>query len=157
MTRLSQPEWAGIFFIGSDLLSPNLFWDRRVFREATPVARFGNLFVYHGSFHSPADVSAFLYFYGIEKVYAAKPDLVAAEQAFRQSAQMDSTAYFVNIELGNLLLKRGAREEALRAYSEALKFAPDDRLVRQPIERQIARFAEVPSAEIPPLRNPFLE
>ena len=71
--------------------------------------------------------------------------------------QMDPTAFFVNIELGNLLLKRGARKEALQAYSDALKYAPDDLVVRQPIERQIARFAGPPFGEIPPLRNPFLE
>jgi len=121
------------------------------------VARFGNLFVYHGTFLSPADAAATLYFHGIAKVYADKPDLVAAEEAFRQSAQMDPSGFFVNIELGNLLLKRGAREEALRAYSDALKSAPNDPVVRVPIEKQIARFAGPQSAQIPPLRNPFLE
>jgi len=157
LLRLSRPERSGTIFMGSGYLSRNSFWDRRVFREATPVTRLGNLFVYHGTFPSPADAAAALYFHGIETVYADKPDLVAAEQAFRQSAEMDPAAFFVNIELGNLLLKRGARPEALQAYSDALKHAPQDQLVRRPIEIQIARFAGPPSAEIPPLRNPFLE
>jgi hypothetical protein len=56
-----------------------------------------------------------------------------------------------------LLLKRGAREGALRAYSDALKYAPEEALIRQPIEDQIARIAHQPLGEIPPLRNPFLE
>jgi hypothetical protein len=157
LPRLIQPERSGTIFIGSSFLSPNTFWDRHAFREATPVARLGNLFVYHGTFPSPADAAAALYFHGIETVYADKPNLVAAEQAFRQSAEMDPAAFFVNIELGNLLLKRGARQEALQAYSDALKYAPQDQLVRRPIEIQIARFAGPPSAEIPSLRNPFLE
>jgi hypothetical protein len=70
---------------------------------------------------------------------------------------MDPTAFFVHIELGNLLLKRGAREAALRAYSDALRFAPEDALIRRPIEMQIERIARQPLGEIPPLRNPFLE
>lgn len=156
LPRLSQPEMSGTVFVESGFLSPNAFWDRRALREATPVARFGNLFVYRGTFFSPADAAAGLYFHGIAKVYAATPDLVEAERAFRQSLELDPAAFFVNIELGNLLLKRGAREQALLAYSGALKYAPDDLFFRQPIEQQIARFAQ-PSAEIPPLRNPFLE
>ncbi len=133
------------------------FWDRSALRQATPAARFGNLFVYRGTFLLPGDAAAALYFHGIAKVYADKPDLDAAEQAFRQSLELDPTAFFVNIELGNLLLKRGAREPALLAYSDALKRAPEDQLFRQPIEQQIARFGDPSFLEIPPLRNPFLE
>jgi hypothetical protein len=157
LKRLSQPERSGTIFIRSPFLCPNTFWDRRAFREATPAARFGNLFVYQGSFLSPADAAAVLYFHGIEKLYADKPDDAAAEEAFQQSTEMDQTAFFVHIELGNLLLKRGAREGALRAYSDALKYAPEEALIRQPIENQIARIAHQPLGEIPPLRNPFLE
>jgi len=157
LPRLSQPEITGTIFAGSTLLSQNTFWDRRALREATPVARFGNLFVYHGSFFSPADAAAALYFHGIAKLYAEKPDPAVAEQAFHQSLEKDPAAFFVYIELGNLLLKRGAREDALRAYSDALKYTPADPFFRQPIEKQIARFAVSPFAEIPPLRDPFLE
>jgi hypothetical protein len=70
---------------------------------------------------------------------------------------MDTVAFFVDIELGNLLLRNGAREQALRAYSDALEYAPEDEFFRQPIEKQITRFDHQPTAEIPPLRNPFLE
>jgi hypothetical protein len=157
LKRLSQPERSGTIFVRSAFLSPNTFWDRRALREATPAARFGNVFVYQGTFLSPADAAASLYFHGIEKHYADKPDDAAAEKAFQESAEMDPSAFFVHIELGNLLLKRGAPEEALRAYSDALKYAPQDTLIRQPIEEQIARIAHQPLGEIPPLRNPFLE
>ena len=157
LQSLSQPERSGTIFIRSSFFSPGTFWDRRVFREATPAVRFGNLFVYQGTFFSPADAAAALYFHGIEKLYADQPDDAAAEKAFQQSAEMDPTAFFVHIELGNLLLKRGAREAALRAYSDALKFAPEGALIRKPIEMQIERITHHLPGEIPPLRNPFLE
>ena len=97
LPRLSEPQISGTIFADVLLLSPNAFWDRRALREATPVARFGNLFVYRGTFYSPADAAATLYFHGIAKVYAEKPDLAAAEQAFRKSLELDSAAFFVSM------------------------------------------------------------
>src|SRR5277367_6501874 len=155
LKRLSQPERTGTIFVRSVFLSPNIFWDRRALREATPATRFGNVFVYQGTFLSPGDAAAALYFHGIEKHYADKPDDAAAEEAFQQSTEMDPTAFFVHVELGNLLLKRGARDEALRAYSDALKYAPEDRSIRQPIAEQIERIAHQPDGKIPPLRSQF--
>jgi hypothetical protein len=157
LKRLSQPESSGTFFVGPIPLVPSPFWDRPALRAATPTTRFGNLFVYQGTFSLPAGPAAFFYFTGLEKLYADKPDPLAAEDAFRKSAEMDPTGFFVHIELANLLLRRGAYDEALREYSQALKFAPADRAIRQPIEEQIQRVTNQPSAKIPPLRNPFLE
>jgi hypothetical protein len=65
--------------------------------------------------------------------------------------------YFYHIELANLLLKRGARNEALHEYQQTLLYAPADPNIRQPIEAQIQRFAGDPSTKIPYLRNPFME
>jgi tetratricopeptide (TPR) repeat protein len=117
----------------------------------------GNIFVYRGSFQLPGQAAEALYWHGFEKLYTDKPDEAEAEQAFRQSGEMDPTAFFVHIELANLLLKRDAREEALQAYSDALRYAPDDAVIRQPIEEQIRRFSHTAGEKIPPLRNPFLE
>jgi hypothetical protein len=156
LQALSQAEKSGTFFAGPLALIPSPFWDRRALRAATPVTRFGNLFVYQGTFNIPADAAAFFYFDGIEKLYAGQPDLAAAEKDFQQSVQFDPTAFFVHIELANLLLKRGARDEALQEYSQSLKYAPQDQALRQPIEEQIQRLNTQPSNTIP-LRNPFLE
>jgi len=155
--RLSDPQLSGTFFIGATYLTPNIFWDRRVFRDAAPVARFGNIFVYRGNFYSPADAAAALFFLGVEKLYTDHPDRAAAEKEFRQSRILDPTAYFVDIELGNLLLERGLREDALQAYSEALRYAPADKQVRAPIEKQIALLNRWPSSEVRSLRDPMLE
>lgn len=157
LARISRPDISGTVFTSPSFLSPNSFWDRRALREATPVARFGNLFVYRGTFHSPADAAAAFYWFGIEKVYSDKPDLAAAEKFFQQSVDLDPSACFVHIELANLLLKRGARDQALKSYADALQHAPNDRLIRQPIEDQIARISSHQPGEIPQLRNPFLE
>jgi len=154
---LSGPESSGTFFVGPIPLIPSRFWDRPALRAATPVARFGNVLIYRGTYHLPASAAVFFYYQGIEKLYADKPDLAAAEDAFQHSVDMDPSAFFVHIELANLLLKRGARAEALREYTQALQNVPDDPHLRQPIEAQIQRFTNPPSGDIPPLRNPFLE
>jgi hypothetical protein len=67
------------------------------------------------------------------------------------------TAFFINIELGNLELKRGEREAALASYRAALNGAPDSPSIRQPIEDQIHALANSSTTAVPPLRNPFLE
>jgi len=157
LQALGQPESSGTFFVGPIPLIPSPFWDHPALRAATPVARFGNMFIYQGTFYIPTGAAAFFYFDGVEKLYADNPDIAAAEKDFQQSVQMDPTAFFVHIELANLLLKRGAHEEALREYSQSLKYAPADRAIRQPIEEQIQRVTNQRSAKIPPLRNPFLE
>jgi cytochrome c-type biogenesis protein CcmH/NrfG len=75
----------------------------------------------------------------------------------RQSVALDPSAFFVYIELGNVSLKRGGREEALRAYSEALRLAPPDPELRQQIQEQIRRVASKPLDRVRELRDPFLE
>ena len=59
------------------------------------------------------------------------------------------SAFFAHIELGNLLLKRGAREDALRGYSEALQHAPNDPVLRRSIEEQMKRVSTEPLDHIP--------
>ncbi len=157
LKQISQPERSGTIFIAPMFMVRGTFWDKPALWKATPVRRFGNIFVYQGTFHLPAFAAGGLYWHGIEKTYSDKPDETEAEKVFHQSVQMDPSAFFVHIELGNLLLKRGARAEALQAYSDALKYSPDDPTIRQPIEEQIRRFSRNAADNIPPLRNPFLE
>ena len=83
--------------------------------------RFGNAFVFRGTFYLPGLAASSMYWRGITKLYIEKPDEVAAEKAFLRSAELDPTAYFVHIQLGNLYLKRADRQRALHAYRDALK------------------------------------
>jgi len=155
--RLRQPERWGTIFVSPTMIVPSPWWDCPALREATPVARFGTLFVLNGRFHVPGLAANEVYWEGFKKLYAEKPDDAAAEELFRKSAQLDPQAFFVYIELGNLLLKRGARSEALEAYTNALEYAPADPLIQRPIREQIARLTHSQDGNVPPLRNPAME
>jgi tetratricopeptide (TPR) repeat protein len=148
---------SGTIFVGGRYLGPRPFWDSAALRNAKPVARFGNLLVYHGTFDLPGGLAHARYWDGLTKIYTKKPDLATAEQLLRQSAQLDPAQFFVHIEIGNLCLNRASREEALRAYNDALNYAPDLPFFRQPIRDQIHRVSTETLSQIPPLRNPELE
>jgi tetratricopeptide (TPR) repeat protein len=155
--RMSNPEQRGTILTSVQFLMRTPYFDLPGLRVITPTQRFGNLFVYRGTFHLPGLAAGEVYFYGIEKLYAEKPDMIAAEKAFQRSVELDPSIFFVHIELANLLLKRGASERALGEYSQALLYAPTDPKIRKPIEMQISLFRRVPAGEIPILRNPGLE
>ncbi len=156
--RLTSPVWSGTILQDAKFMDKKLWWDDAALRAATPIARFGNLFVFRGTFALPGKQAATLYFAGFRKIYLAEtPDLELGERLLRQSAEIDPSAFFVNIELGNVRLRRGSREEALRAYAAALEHAPNDRVLRDSIQEQIQRVSTKPLDKIPPLRNPSAE
>jgi tetratricopeptide (TPR) repeat protein len=147
--------FSGYVLVDAKFLPPLPFWDNACLRAAVPVARFGNLMVYHGTFSAYNFASDF-YFAGVSKVYSDKPDLKLAAERFRISIAQDPTAYFVYIELGNVLLKLGDRQGALEAYTGASQHALDSN-ERNLIDVQIKRVSSEPLAQIPDLRDPFLE
>lgn len=154
---LELPERSGTIFAAPSDLIPNRFWDTAGLRTATPVRRLGNLFIYQGTFYLPGQAASDIYWRGISRIYGKEPDDAEAEKAFRRSVELDPTAYFVHIELGNLYLKRGSREECVRAYSDALKYAPDDAEIRSELQDQIRRASYENLAGVSPFRNPFME
>ena len=93
----------------------------------------------------------------MSKIYAEKPDLEEAERLFRQSVLLDPTEFFADISLGNVCVKRGSREDALRAYSDALQHAPNDPELVRSIKEQIRRVSSEPLGRVPELRDPFME
>lgn len=151
------PVRSGTIFITPHRLFRNSYWDRAALREATPLTRFGNLLIYRGNFYLPGQAASTLYWTGIDKIYGEKPDDAGAEKAFRDSLVLDPNAFFVDIELGNLYLKRGSRDECLRAYIDALKYAPDEPELRAALQSQIQRVSIASLAGIKPLRDPFME
>jgi len=156
-TQMTSPIFKGTVITAGKLISQRLWWDTGAFRAAKPVARFGNLLVFRGEFDISGSLARTLYFSGLYKEYAEKPDLGAAEHLFSESVRADPSAFFVFIELGNLALRRGSPEDALQAYKNALLHAPDEPIARQPIQEQIARFSAGNLDQIPILRNPQLE
>jgi tetratricopeptide (TPR) repeat protein len=137
---VSNPEKSGTILTSVQFITRTPYFDLPGLRAMTPTQRFGNLFAYRGTFHLPGLAAGQVYFYGIEKLYAEKPDMIAAEIAFQRSVELDPSIFFVHIELANLLLKRGARDRALGEYSQALLYAPADPKIRKPIEMQISLF-----------------
>ena len=131
----------------------------KTFRGATPVARFGNVFVFRGTFPaSPAAQSRLLYsraVYG--KLYAPEPDVEGGIKMLWRSVALDPKAFVVALELGNQYLKLGDREAALRAYRMARENSPASDDVGELLARQIERVETEPLERIQPLRNPGLE
>jgi tetratricopeptide (TPR) repeat protein len=156
-TRLSSPVFSGSLLINSKFLAKQPFWDNQSLRDTVPTARFGNLLIFRGTCSCGSILAPGFYFDAESKIHAEKPDFQEAEQLLRQSLALDPSAFFAHIELGNLLLRRRAREDASHAYSEALQHAPNDAVLRHSIEEQIKRVSFEPLDRVPELRNPFLE
>jgi tetratricopeptide (TPR) repeat protein len=155
--RLSSPVFSGALLINSKFLAKQPFWDNQSLRDTAPSARFGNLLIFRGTCACGSILAPGFYFDAESRIHAEKPDFQEAEQLLRKSIALDPSAFFADIELGNLLLKRGAREDARHAYSEALQHAPNDAFLRRSIEEQIKRISFEPLDRVPELRNPFLE
>jgi tetratricopeptide (TPR) repeat protein len=113
--------------------------------------------VFRGTFNCSVLFASNLYFEALAKIYDEKPALETAEQLLRQSISLDPSPFFVHIRLGNLCLKRGSREDALTAYSDALQYAPADSELRRSIREQIKRVSVDPLDKIPELRSPQTE
>jgi len=113
--------------------------------------------MFRGRFECGGLLAPYLYFAALSKIYAEAPDLESAERLLRRSATLDPSAFFVYIELGDLCLKRGSREDTLHAYEAALQNAGADLSFKPLIEEQIRRVSSEPLDQVPELRNPFLE
>ena len=154
---IELPERSGTIFAGPSDLIHSSYWDTAALRETKPVKRFGNLFIFSGTFYLPGQAASELYWRGFREIYGSKPSDEEAERAFHRSVELDPTAYFVHIQLGNLYLKSRSREKCVRAYSEALKYAPADPEIRSALQNQIQRLSREDLAKVNPLRDPHME
>jgi tetratricopeptide (TPR) repeat protein len=145
----------GWFFMQAPSLSPHHRYDLAALREATPVARFGNLLIYHGTYHLPGYVAGAMYWRAHRLTYLHSPDPVKAEALLRRVIELEPHSYSVRIELGNFALKRQDVPEAVSWYRGALEDAPPQ--YRNNIAEQIARLSTNAPSAVPPLHNPALE
>jgi len=149
--------------MNNEMLSGTLFLGARqvrskpAFRDATPIARFGNLFVFRGTFRDP-DTKVFrLAIRARNKIYTTEPDIEGAIKLLSEAVALDPKKFHNAVELGNQYLNLGKREEALRAYRIAKENAPADDAISELLTRQIERVAAEPLEQISPLRNPKIE
>jgi len=156
-SRIESADFSGTVMVNARLLAKMPFWGTASLRDRVPDARFGNLLIFRGHCACGSILAQIVFGEAIERIYSETPDLPGGERLLRQSIRLDPSPFFVYIELGNLLLKRGAREDALKAYSEALNRVPGDPGTSQAIEEQIQRVSSEPLERVPELRDPFLE
>jgi tetratricopeptide (TPR) repeat protein len=155
--RRNSDVKSGTFILGANSITPKLWWESDAIQEATPIARFGNVFVFSGTYNVPKVKAGSLYWRAIEKIYTNKPETEEAIKLLSESVSIDPKAFFVALELGNQYLKIGNREEALRAYRIAKENAPASDDISELLTRQIVRVETEPLEQIQPLRNPGIE
>ena len=152
------PTATGIFIIGANEMAPSFWWDKASFREAEPVRRFGNLFVFEGTFDIQPLLAQGLAYRASFQIYGPEPDHERAIAMLSQSASIDPRAFPVSLELGNQYLKLGRRDEALAAYENALEYCPEEDPNRNLLSDHVELLKRSDSLEgIQPLRNPAME
>lgn len=145
----------GWFLMGAANLAPQHRYDLAALREAAPVARYGNLMIYYGTYHLPGYVAGAMHWRAYQLTYLNPPDPVKAEALLRRVIELEPHSYTVRIELGNFALKRQDLPAALSWYRTALEDAPPQ--YRSNIAEQIAKLAVTSPSAVPPLHNPALE
>jgi hypothetical protein len=156
-SRLEAATFSGTVIVDARFVGKHPFWDNAALRSATPAVRFGNLMVFRGTCACGPILAGSLYQESLSEIFAEKPDWAAAQRLLQESVTLDPSAFFVHIELANVYLTQGQRDRALQAYCDALKYAPADPALRQPIQAQIQKISSGPAGRIDPLRDPFLE
>jgi tetratricopeptide (TPR) repeat protein len=152
------PLATGIFITGANEISPSWVWDKKSFRDAEPIERFGNLFVFRGTFDIRPMRAQGLSHYAAFLIYGPEPDIEQAIVMLEEAFSLDPRAFFVALDLGNQYLKLGKRDEALNAYQNALANCPDEDPNKASIADQIQRLKNSASLDgIQPLRNPAME
>ncbi|MEO6333590.1 MAG: hypothetical protein ABIO91_01270, partial [Pyrinomonadaceae bacterium] len=158
--RFDGETVTGTFMIGANELGEGQWWDvGKPFRGASPVKRFGNIFVFQGTFETPNSMRARSIFYRTiyTKIYTDKPDPTAAVDGIERSIALDPSCFFAHLELGNQYLKVGDKQNALRAYRGSLERAPQSDSIYGLIAEQVNKLERDPDETVEPLRNPGIE
>jgi tetratricopeptide (TPR) repeat protein len=148
---------SGTFFVGTRELSYRPSYDLTVFREARPVARFGNLMIYQGEFRIPWLRADRRWQRVFEAQAAAVPDLDAIEALLEQIARIYPEDTRASFELGNLLLERQSLDAARAAYQRALDYTVAGDHLAVALRRQVEALSRGELTSVRPLRNPWLE
>ena len=148
---------SGTVMIPANYLPPNPFADYSTLRAAKPVERFGNLMIFHGTFTLSGPRAFRLADRALDAEYSEVPDLAKAELLLSKSLEASPKVYYRWIELGNILIQRGNRDQAIRAYENARTYAPAGDEIVGLLTQQIQRVTQQDLKSVAPLRNPVLE
>jgi tetratricopeptide (TPR) repeat protein len=147
----------GTIMITAAVLPPNPMLDYTPLLTAKPVQHYGNLLIFQGTFTLPSPRAVRLVYRALDAEYSETPDLAKAELFMTKSLEANPKIYYRWLELGNILIQRGKRDEALRAYENAKTYAPAGDEIIGLLTRQIQRVSQEDPRSISPLRNPALE
>lgn len=159
--RFDGETITGTFIIGANELGPKMYSDvGKVLRGHPPFARFGNIFIFQGTFETPKPALARRLYNSAayEDIYVAEPNITAAIEKLNRSVELEPAAFFVALELGNQYLKVGDRDGALRAYRISYENAPKSDSIYDLLGEQVRRIESgEPLENIAALRNPGIE
>ncbi len=153
-----SPLFSGTIIVQARYLGPSPFYDLGVLRSAKPSARFGDVLVFRGSYNIAPLLAPDRSYRARVELFSDKPDLAKAERLFRQATDFDPSGFWDFIELGNIYLSRGSRDQALAAFTAARDHSPAGTVFRRDLDNHLRFFnSSVPTSQIPALRDPSLE
>ena len=152
---------SGTVMIAATMLAPgqhsDFILDYTPLLATQPVQRYGNLMIFHGTFTLSGPRATRLADRALDAEYSQTPDLEKAEVFLSRSLEANPRIYYRWIEMGNIRLQRGKREDAARAYENARVNAPEGDEIIPLIALQIQRVSQEDLKSVAPLRNPVLE
>jgi cytochrome c-type biogenesis protein CcmH/NrfG len=113
--------------------------------------------IFRGTFTLPGPRADRLSSRALDAEYSETPDLAKAELFLTRSLEASPKVYYRWIEMGNILIQLGKRDEALRAYENARTYAPAGDEIVGLLTQQIQSVAQRDPKSVAPLRNPVLE
>jgi tetratricopeptide (TPR) repeat protein len=153
-----NPVFTGTLIVQARFLGPTLFLDWSALRTAKPIARFGDALVFRGSYNIAPILAGDRDYRARVELFSDKPDLAKAEHLFRQAVDFDPSSFSSFIELGNIYLSRGSRQQASEAFTAARDHCPAGSVFCRDLEDQVRLLnSSVPLSQIPHLRDPTLE
>ncbi len=151
---------SGTVMIAASMLAPDpmpYILDYTPLLAVKPVQRYGNLMIFHGTFKLSGPRAYRLADRALDAEYSETPDLAKAELLMARSLEANPKVYYRWIEMGNILIQRGKRDEALKAYENARTNAPAGDEIVGLLAQQIQRVMRQDPKSVVPLRNPVLE
>jgi hypothetical protein len=153
--RVDSDLLEGTIYVAASELAPRRLYDYAALRAAEPELRYGNLLVFRGAFRLPWLRASRKLDLALSALAAEPPDTSRAERLLGEVIEIYPEEFGAAIELGNLLLARGARTEAARAYASARDHAPAGHPLIAALGERLDALRRTPNAHIEPVPSPW--